>query len=388
MCGIVALASVERSLHDVDLVQKSIQKVNHRGPDDSNVLSVGSGPIISLGHTRLAVVGNDKALQPLQFTKGSSILHLSVNGEIYNFRELKELLINDGLCKKDDFLSEGDSEVLLACIANYGLDWTLTNIRGMYAFVVVESIEGIIQTITMCRDLFGIKPLCFAVHNSHKSIFISSEMAAIPDDLDIEVLNDILPASYITLTMDEANNKWVVRETIYANNMVLASTADVVYKKSFGSIQPCENIQPKLIDAVSIRIPQDDGLKWGVLLSGGLDSSLIAAIAADAVHPKPLYTFTIAFSNRDLGGAESANTDKFFARVVSECRENIVHKEITFDFQDGLDVLPDVIKAVETSDVAVVRASVPLFILSKYLSSNNFKVVLCGEGSDELFAGE
>ena len=129
-------------------------------------------------------------------------------------------------------------------------------------------------------------------------------------------------------------------------------------------------------------------MKWGVLLSGGLDSSLIAAIAADAVHPKPLYTFTIAFSNRDLGGAESANTDKFFARVVSECRENIVHNEITFDFQDGLDVLPDVIKAVETSDVAVVRASVPLFILSKYLSSNNFKVVLCGEGSDELFAGE
>lgn len=86
--------------------------------------------------------------------------------------------------------------------------------------------------------------------------------------------------------------------------MVLAFTANVVYKKSFRSIPPCEKIQPKLIDAVSIRIPQDDRLKWGVLLSGGLDSSLIAAIAADAVHPKPLYTFTIAFSNQDFG-AES-----------------------------------------------------------------------------------
>ena len=383
MCGIVALATTQGFVNDIGTVFESIQNVKHRGPDDKHVVSVGSGPIITLGHTRLAIVGGKNALQPLQWASHETLFHLAVNGEVYNWQELREQLLDDGLCAINDFKTEGDSEVLLACLVYRGLDWTLDNIRGMHAFVFVKSnaCDGRIISIVLCRDVFGIKPLCYAIDRSRKRLFVSSEIAAIPADFNTVELNDVLPSSHITITYCMKTNSWSLKNTYYGNQLHHAPIVAIE------SLEMARLIHLKLVKAVSARIPSGD-VEWGVLLSGGLDSSLIAGIAADAIYPLPLNAFSISFSNEDSETHDVAKTDLQYARIIASSRPNIVHEEVKFSFRDGLDALADVINAVETTDAAVIRASVPLYLLSKHISARNFRVLFCGEGADEVFAGE
>ena len=382
MCGIVALATSEGSINHVFVVLESIQNVNHRGPDQNNVVSVGlKGPNIILGHTRLAIVGDTNALQPLVWASRDTLYHLAVNGEIYNWKELRNQFLDCGLSPIGNFKTDSDSEVLMACLVYRGLEWTLNNIRGMYAFVLVKSnaCDGRIVSIILCRDLFGIKPLCFAVDHSRKRFFVSSEIAAIPDGFCAVELNDVLPSSYVTATFSTKTNSWLFKNTFYQNQL---HHATIVTTKS---LELAKLIHMKLVHAVSARIPSG-GIGWGVLLSGGLDSSLIAGIAADAIYPLPLYAFTISFLNQKT--SDMAKSDIVCARIVTSSRSNIVHEEVTFSFKEGLDALADVVNSVETTDAAVIRASVPLYLLSKHISARRFKVLLCGEGADEVFAGK
>ncbi|KAL3779804.1 hypothetical protein HJC23_004738 [Cyclotella cryptica] len=388
MCGIFGLATIGRSPDDLEIVRKSMERVRHRGPDDSSIVSIGcDGPRITLGHARLAVIGGANAIQPLEWKKERSLFYLVVNGEIYNYQELREELVEAALCKPDEFKTNGDSEVLMACLVHQGLEWTLKNIVGMYAFVLVESTacNGKIDSITMCRDAFGIKPLCFGIDHQHKTLVISSEMAAIPESFHYVHVKDVLPSTYVKVEccIECDTLRWSMTETAYRRELELKSFDS---QKNIEENIPTKLIRQRLIDAVTVRIPKD-GVKWGVLLSGGLDSSLIASIAADIVYPSPLYTFTITYSPDDQGVVHVADSDMCHARIVANSRPNIIHDEVTFSFQDGLDVLSSVVSSVETMDVAVVRASVPLYLLSRYISSKNFKVVLCGEGADETFAG-
>lgn len=389
MCGIFALASIERLSDDDLLVRRSLKRVSHRGPDDYNIVSVGrDGPWITLGHARLAVVGNANAVQPLEWSKEESLFHLVVNGEIYNYQQLREKLVTESLCKPHEFKTNGDSEVLLACLVNRGLEWTLKNIVGMYAFVLVESNvrNGRIRSITMCRDVFGIKPLCYAINQEQKVLVISSEMAAIPKNFGDVHIKDVLPSTHVKVQcyIECETIFWSMTETTYGNELRCKLIDN---QEKMGDDTLTRVIRSRLIEAVTIRIPTG-GVKWGVLLSGGLDSSLIAAIAADVVYPSPLHTFTITFSEEDPGVGLMADRDIRYARIVASSRPNIIHEEVTFSFQDGLEVLPFVIHSIETMDVAVVRASVPLYLLSRHISSKKFKVVLCGEGADESFAGK
>jgi len=140
-------------------------------------------------------------------------------------------------------------------------------------------------------------------------------------------------------------------------------------------------IRSQLIDAVSTRIPK--GVRFAVLLSGGVDSSLICRLCADVVFPEPLHAFTIASTKN----GDALDSDLHFARLVAEEASNIVHEEVNFTVETGLENLPRVVRCVETDDVAMLRAALPLYLLSKHIASLGFKVVLCGEGADESMAG-
>ncbi|KAL7543214.1 hypothetical protein ACHAXR_012513 [Thalassiosira sp. AJA248-18] len=385
MCGIAVHVALESSEQDRKNVEESLTQVHHRGPDGSNVLVVPedvlAGASVVLGHTRLAIVGNDNATQPLKWTVGNLHFYLVHNGEIYEYKCLREKLISEGDCKRDDFKTNGDSEVLLACLALRGIHWTLDNIRGMFAFVFVEchvTEEGQrLNKIVACRDPFGIKPLCYGFNGTREKLFLCSEAQAMPRDIGIGDLQDVLPSSFIEVSFQLGNSKrsWSICEHKYGVGAV----------KSLGtpnSSLPEEQlsaIRSKLLNAISIRIPEK--ARFAVLLSGGLDSSLICRLAADFIHPEPLYTFTISTSNDRL------DSDSHYARLVAEATPNIIHKEVEFSFQDCLQDIVHVVQCIETNDLTMIRAGIPLYHLSKHISAQGFKVVLCGEGADEALAG-
>lgn len=339
---------------------------------------------VILGHTRLAVVGNDDAAQPLKWTIGSSHYYLVHNGEIYNYEALKEKLIVERYCTRGCFKTEGDSEVLLACLAHRGIKWTLNNIKGMFAFVLVESCvtklgEYVINTI-LCRDAFGIKPLCFGFDESHGKLYISSEVQAMLHNIGLNDLQDVLPSTFVEVSCQPGQNRTLCeyKYETPGSGQALSTKTSLTHDELLSAIRS------QLMKAVSARIPE--GVRFAVLLSGGLDSSLICRLAADAIYPEPLYTFTITAS-KSGDSPMVLDCDCHFARLVAGEAPNIIHEEVQFSFQDGMAVLPNVVRCIETNDVAMIRAGVPLYLLSKHVSAKGFKVVLCGEGADESMAG-
>ena len=339
----------------------------------------------------MAIVGNDNATQPLSWIINNRRFYLVHNGEIYNYNDLKSSLIEDGDCEEEDFKTEGDSEVLLACLAHRGINWTLDHIKGMFAFVFVESSitpqEGeCVNKLIMSRDVFGIKPLCYAFDEKQENLFICSEVQAIPHDIGLTSIRDVLSSSYIEISIQTSNGSpsWSTCEHKYGS---LGSTKFLMNNEtSLSHNQRLSEIRLRLIEAVSIRIP-GDRVSFAVLLSGGLDSSLICRLAADLIYPQKLHTFTITSSNDEEDGHAVLNSDCYFAQLVAEQASNIIHHQVSFTFEDGMKVLPEVVRCTETADPAIIRASVPLYLLSKHISSQGFKVILCGEGADETMAG-
>ena len=390
MCGIVVYASSAGATPAIEITNDSIDKIKHRGPDGSGTASISVNgdtnvPNVVLGHTRLAIVGNDTARQPLKCTTPQRNFYLVHNGEVYNYRDLQERLIVQGCCTNDDFESGGDSEVLLACLAHKGVEWTLEKMRGMYAFVLVETSSATTKEefvrIVACRDTFGIKPLCYAFDESQENLLFTSEVGAVPDNFGD--VRDVLPSSILEITFRRGS--WRRQERMHMDPRSWLSSEARNIQEVCDDAKMLASIRTKLIDAVSVRIPE--GVRMGVLLSGGLDSSLIASIAADLVHPTTLHTFNIKYSGAVGDSPTHETTDYHYARLVGEEIPNICHEQLSFSFQEGISILPKVIMCLESADPSIVRAGVPLYILSKKVSSKGFKVVLCGEGADESFAG-
>lgn len=396
MCGIVVHVALKGggTTESEEEVKKCLQLLHHRGPDGSKILApeTSFGPSVVLGHTRLAVVGNDNATQPLTRKVGNISFYLVHNGEIYNYKDLRmQLISDDGNCTEAVSLTtDGDSEILLACLAHRGITWTLNNIHGMFAFVFVEcraTYEGEhVTKIVMCRDAFGIKPLCFAFDDDEKQdhLFISSTIQAMPHNTGLTNIQDVQPSSYIEVniqTAEAAGPSWTTCEHKYNT---LGAAAIPNNEKRLLHNQKLSEIRSRLIDAISIRIP--DAVPFAVLLSGGLDSSLICRIVADQIYPRLLHTFTIT-APVEIDGHSMVEADSHFARLVADGAPNIIHTEVPFTFEDGLIVLPDAVRCMETADPAIIRAGIPLYLLSKHISSQGFKVVLSGEGADESMAG-
>lgn len=336
-------------------VLKMAKKIRHRGPDWSGIYC-GTGAI--LAHERLSIVDPESGGQPLRSKDGK--LTLAVNGEIYNHRELREQLSDY------PFQTGSDCEVILALYRKKGIGF-LEDLNGIFAFALYDEENG---TYLIGRDHIGIIPL-YMGWDEAGHFYVASELKALEG-----VCSSIKPfePGHYYYSAEDRFVKWYRRDWEDFDN-VKDNPADI------------DMLRQSLESAVERQLMSD--VPYGVLLSGGLDSSVISAIAkkyaakrietggrSDAWWPR-LHSFAV--------GLEGA-PDLAAARKVAD-HIGTVHHEIHYTIQEGLDAIRDVIYYIETYDVTTVRASTPMYLLARVIKSMGIKMVLSGEGADEIFGG-
>ena len=357
MCGIIGILNIKskpESLRTKALTMSG--KIRHRGPDWSGIY-VGKSAI--LAHERLSIVDPQSGSQPLKNKEQTHVL--SVNGEIYNHRDIRAQYAD-----KYDFLTGSDCEVILALYKEKGINF-LDDLNGIFSFVLYDAEK---DEFLIARDPIGVIPL-YIGKDSDGTIYVSSELKALEGNC--ESYEPFLPGHYFWSKEGEMK-RWYKRDWVDYEN-VKGSTLDV------------EDVKNALERAVQRQLMSD--VPYGVLLSGGLDSSVISAIAKkfaskrietdgtqDAWWPR-LHSFAVG-----LKGAP----DLIAARKVAE-HIGTVHHEINYTIQEGLDAIRDVIYYIETYDVTTVRASTPMYLLARVIKSMGIKMVLSGEGADEVFGG-
>ncbi|MEQ9403950.1 MAG: asparagine synthase B [Cyclobacteriaceae bacterium] len=358
MCGIVAVFNDRTDCTSLrSQILEMSGKVRHRGPDWSGIYSHKNA---ILAHERLAIVDPQSGGQPL-FTKDRKVI-LAVNGEIYNHIQLKKALHQSGF----EFQTASDCEVILALYRERGTEF-LNDLNGIFAFALYDEVEGI---FLIARDHMGIIPL-YQGWDKKGNYYVASELKSLEGVCNkIEIFP---PGHYYSSATDSLtkwyNNEWVDYENVKDNQ------SDIHLLKS------------ALEGAVHRQLMSD--VPYGVLLSGGLDSSIISAITkkyaskrvesedkSEAWWPR-LHSFSVGLKG---------SPDLKFAREVAD-HIGTVHHEINFTIQEGLDALRDVIYYLETYDVTTVRASTPMYLLARVIKSMGIKMVLSGEGADELFGG-
>ncbi len=359
MCSILGLFDLSpgadvTALRPLALALSARQR--HRGPDWSGVYSE---PRCLLVHERLAIVDPAGGAQPL--LSGDQRLALAVNGEIYNHRELEK-----SLSMPYDFQSGSDCEVINALYLADGPSG-FAKLNGIYAFALWDSKEG---RYLIARDPLGVCPLYWG-HDGDGRLWVASEMKALARHChDV----DLFPPGHI---YDSKTG-----ELTYFHQRDWREYDAVVGKQ----VSP-QALREGFEQAVHRQMMTD--VPYGVLLSGGLDSSLVAACAArfarqrveeddraEAWWPR-LHSFAIGLEGSpDLAAAEVA------AKALGT-----VHHGFTYSFEEGLDALPDVIRHIETYDVTSIRASTPMYLLARRIKAMGVKMVLSGEGSDEIFGG-
>jgi asparagine synthase (glutamine-hydrolysing) len=340
MCGILAVIGSKR---DQEQLKTLSGRMSHRGPDESDVKVTESGAVLC--HERLAIMDISTGTQPIQ---GSSTAWMIHNGEIYNYRELKKNEL-----KGREFRTTGDSEVIVHMYEKYGYDF-VDKLDGDFAFVVVDGDDFIVA-----RDPIGVKPLYYG-KDAEGALWFASEMKVLADQC--ETFEAFPPGHYYT-----------------------ASTGFVqYYQPEWYSHESCceeadlSKVRESLIAATKKRLMADVPL--GVLLSGGLDSSLTSAIAARALREsgKTLHSFSI--------GLDTTAPDLVAAKKVADFL-GTEHHEIHFTVEEGIEIIRKLIWHLETYDVTSIRASTPMYFLSKAITEKGIKVVLSGEGADEIFGG-
>ncbi len=359
MCSILGVFDLRpgadlRPLRPLALSLSARQR--HRGPDWSGVYAE---PRCLLVHERLAIVDPAGGAQPLR--SGDGRLALAVNGEIYNHRELER-----GLATPYDFQSGSDCEVINALYLEAGTD-AIARLNGIFAFALWDAGRG---RAIIARDPMGVCPLYWG-HDGDGRLWVASEMKALArhcGDVAAFPPGHVYDSEDGSLTDYRA---WAWRE----------------HEATRGVTVSPEALRASLEQAVHRQLMTD--VPYGVLLSGGLDSSLVAACAArfarqrvedddraEAWWPR-LHSFAIGLSGSpDLAAAEIA------AKALGT-----VHHGFTYAFEEGLDALPDVIRHIESYDVTTVRASTPMYLLARRIKAMGVKMVLSGEGADEIFGG-
>lgn len=357
MCGIVGVFDLKTSAESLrpQILQMS-RKIRHRGPDWSGIYC---GKNAILAHERLSIVDPQSGGQPLLSKDGK--LALAVNGEIYNHREIRAQLAGDY-----EFLTGSDCEVILALYRKKGIGF-LEDLNGIFAFALYDSEN---DSWLIARDPVGVIPLYIGWDNEGR-LYVASELKALEGVCSS--IKPFLPGHY-WYSREGVMTRWYKRDwTEYG--AVKDNTTDLAALRS------------ALEAAVKRQLMSD--VPYGVLLSGGLDSSVISAIAKkyaakrietdsrnEAWWPQ-LHSFAV--------GLEGA-PDLVAARKVAE-HIGTVHHEIHYTVQEGLDAIRDVIYFIETYDVTTVRASTPMYLLARVIKSMGIKMVLSGEGADEVFGG-
>jgi len=367
MCGIFAVFNYPDDIHAFRrralLLSK---KLRHRGPDWSGCKISGNN---ILCHERLAIVGVDSGAQPLTNDDGSIIL--AVNGEIYNHKTLKKQLRSDV-----NFKTQSDCEVILHLYSELGKD-VVNHLDGMFSFVLLDTNRN---RFIAARDPIGITTLYQGWSSSSpNTVYFSSELKALNEECD-KIISFPPGHIYDSLTGEKTRYykpPWWDGEVIPRNPINYTTLREALEK------------------SVRKRLMSD--VPYGVLLSGGLDSSLIASIATREAE-KLAATQNGYEDNLDERGNTNwpklhsfsiglpGSPDLVAARSVAEFL-NTIHHEYTFTIQEGLDAVHDVIYHLETYDVTTIRASTPMYLLSRKIKAMGVKMVLSGEGSDEILGG-
>ncbi len=358
MCGIVGIFNV-REQSDA-LRRKALEmsrRIRHRGPDWSGIWCGGSA---ILAHERLSIVDPESGGQPLVSPDGKQVL--AVNGEIYNHQEIRRRYAG-----KYDFRTGSDCEVILALYRDKGPDF-LEELSGIFAFALYDAEK---DAFLIARDPIGVIPLYIGFDDADGKVYVASELKALEGQC--ERYEPFLPG-HLYWSREPGMKRWYTRDWM-EYDAVKDGPASVL------------ELREALMDAVKRQLMSD--VPYGVLLSGGLDSSVISAIAETysamrieddsktrAWWPR-LHSFAVG-----LKGAP----DLAKARLVAE-HIGTVHHEINYTIQEGLDALRDVIYYTETYDVTTVRASTPMYLLARVIKSMGIKMVLSGEGADEIFGG-
>lgn len=370
MCGIVAILNVKQQTQD--LRQKALkmsQKIRHRGPDWSGIYC-GSSAI--LAHERLSIVDPESGGQPLFSPDKQQVL--AVNGEIYNHQEIRRRFAG-----QYDFQTRSDCEVILSLYREWrrkfpcteqmlSISSLLEQLSGIFAFVLYDEQNN---EFLIARDPIGVIPL-YIGYDEDGTVYVASELKALEGQC--ERYEPFLPGHYL-YSREGISMQRYYRRDWFEYNAVKDNSASV------------DAIHDALQDAVRRQLMSD--VPYGVLLSGGLDSSVISAIAEKfsqnriednsqtrAYWPR-LHSFAVG-----LKGAPDLEK----ARRVAE-HIGTVHHEINYTIQEGLDAIRDVIYYIETYDVTTVRASTPMYLLARVIKSMGIKMVLSGEGADEIFGG-
>lgn len=357
MCGFIGIFDSRAGRQETrEKGLKMSSRIRHRGPDWSGVYSSDR---CTLCHERLAIVDPLSGGQPLYSPDRKQIL--AVNGEIYNHKSIREEFKG-----RYEFQTGSDCEVILALYREYGNSF-LDRLNGIFAFALYDEEK---QCYLIARDPIGVIPL-FIGFDECGTVYVASEMKALEGMC--ERYEPFLPG-HLYDSREGVMRRWYERDW-FEYDAVKDSTLDPSLLRS------------GLEDAVRRQLMSD--VPYGVLLSGGLDSSVISAIASkfssrrietggksEAWWPR-LHSFAIG-----LKGAPDLEK----ARVVAE-HIGTVHHEVNYTVQEGLDALRDVIYHIETYDVTTVRASTPMYLLARYIRSMGIKMVLSGEGADEVFGG-
>ena len=352
MCGIIGLFNIHNEQTMRTEALKMAGKIRHRGPDWSGSYSDAH---CILMHERLSIVDVEHGAQPLYDTKTKRVL--AVNGEIYNHKELEKKLSNS-----HDFQTNSDCEVLLYLYDEFGTDF-LNEIDGIFAFSLYDPNT---KDYFVARDHIGIIPL-YIGWDENGVTYVASEMKSI--ESYCEKLQEFPPGNYYK---NGEFTQW------YQPNWVNEIPTDAV---------SLPKLKKALEDSVHKQLMCD--VPYGVLISGGLDSSVIAAIAAkyskkrvesgdaeEAWWPR-LHSFAIG-----LEGSPDLKAAKIVADAIGT-----VHHECKYTIQEGLDALRDVIYHLETYDVTTIRAATPMYLMARKIKSMGIKMVLSGEGADEVFGG-
>ena len=357
MCGIVSIFNIKEQTPALrKQALEMSKKIRHRGPDWSGIYC---GKSAILCHERLSIVDPQSGKQPL-FTPDHHQV-LAVNGEIYNHQELRKRYAG-----RYEFQTGSDCEVILALYRDKGIHF-LEDLNGIFAFALYDEEK---DDFLIARDPIGVIPL-YIGHDKEGKVYCASELKALEGFCD--VYEPFLPGHYY-LGSEGKMVKWYQRDWESYDNV----------KDNAASVK---EVHDALEAAVKRQLMSD--VPYGVLLSGGLDSSVISAVAKkfaarrvetdstqDAWWPQ-LHSFAVG-----LKGAP----DLAKAREVADYIGTI-HHEINYTIQEGLDAVRDVIYYIETYDVTTVRASTPMYLLARVIKSMGIKMVLSGEGADEVFGG-
>lgn len=357
MCGIAGIFNIKTQSKELrDKALRMAQKIRHRGPDWSGIYVGGSA---ILAHERLSIVDPQSGGQPLYSPDGKVVL--AVNGEIYNHRDIRTRYAG-----RYNFRTGSDCEVILALYKEKGIHF-LEELNGIFAFALYDEEK---DEFLIARDPIGVIPL-YIGRDADGKIYVGSELKALEGFCD--EYEPFLPGHYFYSKEGEMK-RWYTRDWMD-------------YEAVKDNPARVSDVHDALEASVHRQLMSD--VPYGVLLSGGLDSSVISAIAkkyaakrietdgaSDAWWPQ-LHSFAIGLKDAP---------DLSKAREVADYI-GTVHHEINYTIQEGLDAVRDVIYFIETYDVTTVRASTPMYLLARVIKSMGIKMVLSGEGADEIFGG-